>query len=764
MSINPLDQLRAIASREIDILTTHCIGVVLKDQDEADAKETEESLRAAATYMDVYFQLDTYPNHEILKAIIRKVSTEELPDVASSNMILSEIQTSYANDSVKRQALTELVQKVQRNGYVSVMLIDADVAALRDSYINNFVDLNPYYQNLKATYGIPIWKSRRASDFDLLHEPKRADDIILNGFQDVYAECQRYFMSVIYTKAFAKDMVREVNGQYINYYRAFCRFFICFTVIIKTVNKRLKNPLDANSMDEYILDNMLYSFGFTEFREFPVEYKRRIVLNINELIRHKGTDRIFIDILNIFDFKDINIFKYYLVKYSSSNAKKDMREIGKDVRFLAHNVNIPSLQEAVRTKNYTVHSFEDVTEADPYWQASKLEVGTRDFNYVNSKYFSIESSFQLLKETQNIAYFQNLVRSLRDNHEYRAVLELTATKISDEPIQLSDLLVAAQILMSDYYGIDDTIDFSQEGVYNVLSFNTNDNSELNRLLTSDQDDIGLADTQRYVLERAYRYGEIDHSEFDTIYKLDKQKMTNLRNLIRSKQYTETDVKTFGQLKDLYDSKFVERFNLDAYRGFTTYGQYLRSRNIDLHTYVDTIVTSFGVEEKRAEILYILGALTEYCKAIELQFDNRFSDVITSYINQMVSVFKSYTVTLKDFTIFYSFDENLFFSFFDKAEMTAGVGYEDAMQMADHMGGMTGKIAKSDKLLLLEDQRIASTQRMLDNFHLRDGIVPKSGQVVEDRFSIEDVLKQPKTEMNLEERVMMTDKFVIRVTG
>lgn len=756
MSINPSDQLKALANREVTILSNHCMGLVIKDEDEANSAETEKSLKAASDYLNVYYQTDKYPAHETLKAIIRELDSIDNPDV-----ITAASAVAHPNASSEVRAI---VNRTARNDYVSVALVDLDITYQRDQFMSNFVDLNPYYENLKKNHGIPIWKSRQASDFDILLEPKKADDIVLADFYETYTENQRYFFTVVYTKAFTKDMVsQDSSGNYINYYKAFCRMFICFMTIIKCVNKKLKNPLNPESMDEYILDNMLFSFGFTDFRDFPVDYKRKIVLNINELIRHKGTDRIFIDILNIFDFQDINIFKYYIAKHASSNAKKTIESIKEDIRFVAHDVNIPSLQEAIRSGQYTTHSFEDVTDADPYWHATKAEIGRKQFNYVNSKYFSIESSFDMYRETTNVTYLINLVKNLRDNHPNRYDLTLFASKISDQPIDLVNLLVATQVLMSDYYGIDDTINFSQDGMYSVLSYNTDDRSPLNALVTTDQDDLTNPDTQRYVLERASDYSSIEKPELEQIFKRNGERMTNMRNLILSKQYRETDIKSFAKLKELYNSKFLAKYNLREYRGFTRYTDYLRSKDVNVYTYLDTIITSATQEEKRVNILYVLSALTEYSKNLDIRFDNRFSDVITAYINRMVSVFKAYTVTLKDFTIFYSLDESLFFSFFDRVEMTSGSEYSDSMEMGDVMGATVGSMETGSTVQMLDRIGISSGRDLVDAFALHDEAVIHGQSEQDSAVQFDEVIHMPAARMGAgRDKMLFSDRVVIRV--
>lgn len=669
MTVSILSQFQLMASNEMTLLTDHSKGLVIKDQDAADNYETDESMKAAYGYLDVYYKLDKYPLHERIRLIISELLSVSNPEFAPLESVVAQIYLKYKKD-VGLSEMLRISRRVGADGHLSSSGIDQDIFAIRDDFLNNFDDLNVYYRNLKEQFGVPIWKSRNAGDFDILYEPPIADKIVLGNFNATYYECKKYFMAVIFTKALSKDMVKVVDGSYMNYYKAYCRFFICFMTMVKVINSKLKNPLDSSMMDEYVLDNMLFSFGFKDFRDFPVDYKRKILSNINELIQHKGTDRIFVDILRIFDFKDMNIFKYYIVKYSSNNDEKCLCDVEQDVRFLSHDVKIPSLQEAIKRDDYRSHDFNSTTENDPLWDASKLEVAQSKFNYVNSKYFSIEVSFGMMDESASLAYFINMVKNLQSTYSKMVDLSLSASRISAAPVGLSDITVALQILMADFYGFQDDIEFSEAGTQSIFSYNLSDTSELNSLVTSDAEDVANVDTQRFVLRKALSYGNLDKPDLESLYESDVTVHQNMRNKIMSMQSSGAKPSDYAAMKNLYNSKFLASYSLSEYTGFVKYIDYIASRNEALHKYLQNVTTTMTPDEKKVEIMYVLNILVDYCKKLHLRFDNRFSDIVSTYVSRMVMMFKAYTVTLKDFTVKYQADEKLFFTFLEEQRFTS----------------------------------------------------------------------------------------------
>jgi hypothetical protein len=400
----------------------------------------------------------------------------------------------------------------------------------------------------------------------------------------------------------------------------------------------------------------------------PVKYKKAIMMRLNRLIQAKGTDTIFVDILNIFDYEGISIIAYHLVKHKSDNGQECLNCAENDLRFIGRDVSYSSLHEAVKVGDYRVHSFDEVTGNDPTWLATKAEVSTVDFEEVRSKYFSIESHFDLMKNTLDTAFLTNLIRSVKRDLPVLDDMSLYASAISKQAIDLGDLLLAAQILITDYYGVEDEIPTSG-AIGKIYSFDLKDDDALNGVLIQNVDPANPSFGQgpRYLLDDVTTLGQFGQDELLSVYSSDRQKYENYAALLRTKLATHwTTPATGAALQRLYAAKFTADYVSSQYNGFSTYTDFIRSLNADLAAYVEQVKNYTDMKVKQERILYVLDALTEYVFETGVRLDRLFSDVIASYVIRLVNVFKSYTTTLRDFLVVYVWRENLFFKFSERA--------------------------------------------------------------------------------------------------
>ena len=667
------NDLAVLARREVAELIEHCRKIVVKDQDLADSLETSESMIEASRYLEVYYKIDKYPYHEIIKAAIleRVVGLDREGDSVPAADVRASIEAQAELTSQQRaEALMILDRLTMPSGGITANIVNADIEAIREYYMDQYTDKNPYYYGLQLTHGIPPWKSRLAEDFEILKEPSTTGSPLLRSFSSTYSKIRRYFMTVMYTKAYSKDMMgKTTTGEPINYYKAYCRLVVCTMTIVELMNSKLEFPLDIGYIDEYSVDQLLFSFGFTEFKKFPMYYKKSIALKINTLIRHRGTDNVFVDILDIFDFEGINIIKFYLTKYRSGNNAKQLGEIEVEPRFLGHSVETESLQQAMKNGTHREYSFESMTQGDQYWLATKEEVAAEEFDFLPSKYFSLEGDFRMWRDVMNLAYFVSLIRKLKKDHAFRTHLSLYASEISRNELFIDELILAAQILLIDFYNIEDLIQFEHESIRKIYSFDDKDDSGLNiDVFGKDALTPNSYVNETYVLERVDSYDTIQDKELEKIFVKDLKVLDNFLAYQDKPSATGGQIMTYAQYKKyktLYQTKFLADYNLSEYHGFATYTEYLQfNGNPDLYKYVVEAKESTDQDLKRIRITYLLSALKEYSYFLDIPFDRMMSDLIAEYITTTINVFKSYTVTMKDFKILYKWSEKNFFEMYD----------------------------------------------------------------------------------------------------
>ena len=169
-------------------------------------------------------------------------------------------------------------------------------------------ELNTYYRRLVRDYDISPFDSRTAGQFEVITWDLNSgiSDTEARTFVATHAECIRVFKTAFYNQALENDAL---------YYK-YCRMFIAWMAIIKTINQTMNGLSDIDHMNSYDITNLLYSFGIYSFDDMPIIYRRRLAKNLEKILSVKGTTQAFKDILGLFNLNnDINIWKHYLVKY-----------------------------------------------------------------------------------------------------------------------------------------------------------------------------------------------------------------------------------------------------------------------------------------------------------------------------------------------------------------------------------------------------------------------------------------------------------------
>jgi hypothetical protein len=729
------NDLAVLARRDVAELIEHCRKIVVKDQDLADSLETSESMIEASRYLEVYYKIDKYPYHEIIKtAILEKVVGL---DRAEDTVLAADVRTSIEamtdiTSQQRAEALMILDRLTMSSDEITISIVDDDIEAIREYYMNQYTDKNPYYYDLQVNNAIPPWKSRLAEDFEILKEPNTSGSSLLRSFSSTYSKIRRYFMTVMYTKAYSKDMVgKTTSGNPINYYKAYCRLVVCTMTIVELMNNKLEFPLDIGYIDEFSIDQLLFSFGFTEFKKFPMYYKKSIALKINTLIRHRGTDNVFVDILEMFDFDGINIIKFYLTKYRSGNEAKQLGDIEIEPRFLGHNVKIEGLQQAMKNGTYREYSFDAMTQDDQYWIATKDEVSAEEFDFLPSKYFSLEGDFRMWRDVMNLAYFVSLIRKLKKDHAFRTHLSLHASEISQNELFIDELILAAQILLIDFYNIEDLIQFEHESIQKIYLFDDKDDSNLNiDVFGTDALMPNSYANENYVLERVDSYDFIQDKELEKIFIKDLKVLDNFL------AYQDKTCSSGGQLmtyeqykkyKTLYQAKFLADYNLSEYQGFSTYTEYLQfNGNPDLYKYVIEAKKSTDQDLKRIKITYLLSALKEYSYFLDISFNRMVSDLIVEYITTTINVFKSYTVTMKDFKILYKWNEKNFFEMYDSDNKHSYFIWDWKVRLKDFKNKIHPGLGTVTNNSYIQppprDMNLADSQQFHDWFYLNDRMI------------------------------------------
>lgn len=273
---------------------------------------------------------------------------------------------------------------------------------------------------------IDLYAARVAERFEILWMNSSPSSTLNEDFKDVYTGCINTMNSVYYSDAFDKT-----NDLYEN--------FLAMCVLFMTIQTMQYHYLTVDVIrDFYDTESLKYvydSYGVPFYNDIPLEYHRRIVKNINRLIGYKGSSKVFFDLFGIFDFAEMDIYCYYLMKIrrTDENGNPTMYlQKDKDGNILYDEEGRPLLSP----ENYELKfakapfyadpalsisdkenqlDYSEMIAADPYWiedMSLTQKLQGESFNFTESKYIGVQTVFDLLEIAYEYAY---LFKMIADN-------------------------------------------------------------------------------------------------------------------------------------------------------------------------------------------------------------------------------------------------------------------------------------------------------------------------------------------------------------
>jgi hypothetical protein len=521
----------------------------------------------------------------------------------------------------------------------AILGVDGRTEAERQLLISSYVEPNPYYKKLQDDHGISPFEARSAKNFQILsYERFILPQARYAVFLDEYYKVMRYFTAVLYTKAFESDLL----------YPNFCRLYITMMAILRYLDASMDQTGNIDFLSSSALENMLKSHGLGILTTLPAVYQRKVLKNLTELIRFKGTTTAIERIVDLFGFSGVFIYRHYLFKdYPRDEAGAIVDWSSPDIRFLKIRHDAEDVEREI--PDAASDSYDFFTGRDPYWQCSREELLAKDFNLLATKYISIGSTLDFVGTALELSYFRTLINRI-ETTGIPAHLQFLNEKISAEEIKVYDALIAAQILVTRFLGFNDTIITSETGVATVYgySFDQADKFEIDGVSdVVDPATLPKADEQAFI--ETYRRNNIYRRAFERI------------------TAGTQDYETYKELARIHKVKFIAQYQSAVFDGFATYSAYLLTRNPDLHKYVEEalVLTEDQDVDVEATRNIIVDRLSEIVTSLDNYLDledgalNIFAsansalvDQIKVYMRQVVQLFKSYTVDLRDFVVTY----------------------------------------------------------------------------------------------------------------
>lgn len=679
-------------------------GIVIKDIEEADKYETLNSVKKADRYSDIIQGLDQYDMYEYTYADLMKVPYMTKPlaiqYARNNSLIPKEIHSTLLN--IARQRF--LLEYEEENNYYRMLnglpnmqeeplyltssqirkinIDEFDVGkaihemnnneiAILDTYgiIDELIEIYPdkgYLHHLGEKRIAP-YTARKAIPFALLYVPQCESSEVREKFIDLINKNRQYILSTVYSEAF------KYQSDYYD------KFIACMIIIQAFVDMIVLSPEYIIKRDLFDMRTIQYVFesqGVKFFPNIPLKYQKRLVKNLNRLIKFKSSDKNLVDIASLFGFEDVGLFKYYLLKdpimLEDGTYKNDLTidpNTGEDIEDLDANyelkfLKVPfngSVDEAIRDP-FNLQDYDSFVEEDTYWNGPydaefvKQTILEHQFNLVISKYIGMEIVYSMTEIMFQVVYFMNMIMYSVDTSALVVDIPEFSSTIK---FPLIDCFICLFSLGYLYKGIEDSIMYNPVQAMGIFGFN----------FEVDMDKLG-----EYVAEKGFTLEELGVADFQVptngIFTYNQlmeiyTKNKNIYHHVVHEMVNANDKDIYDIYRTIFQSLYVTKLNFDYFTkdGFQpkTYSEFLSAHNGTLYDVILKCKMIKDAEERKNDISKKINIIVEniYTFLDEDTFPNLFhgiptasADYLRQYLLQVLNFFKSYKVDFTHVNIVY----------------------------------------------------------------------------------------------------------------
>lgn len=454
-----------------------------------DKRKIPEDMRPAIVAAEQAYLIDQWENHDGEKnPYYRKLfglpPVDMLPRDYLYNTRYADIDTTTP---IHKLSLIDRI-KLEKRGYFAELMAQHP-------------DGTHDYLKFAGKLRIEPYLARQAEPYEILYMDESRFANLRRDFLDVYEECRRMMVRVYHSDAY------RYKGTL---YEGFIGMMILFAAHQRMCSKYIEVNITRDFYDLESLRLVYGAYGMPFYSSIPLKYHEKIVKRMNELIAYKGSTQVFYDTFGLFDFGDMDVFEYFLVKKRLVDSKGNpiFRDVyGKhltdeqmwNIRFARVSWDSDKFVEVTKPEN--IIPYEELTVPDPYWvEDAKLrdKLYGRDWNYFHSKYMGVQIMFELSQLIFETCYFFRMLEDNRDSTEnIYAYYMVTGTDIA-----LYDLVIYAIALLCKNAGYTGRIPSDPASIAAVYGFNF---TEYNELLKMTVDDIDTF--VKYFKEQCLLYAE-----------------------------------------------------------------------------------------------------------------------------------------------------------------------------------------------------------------------------------------------------------------
>lgn len=547
-------------------------------------------------------------------------------------------------------------------------------AGIIDSLKTQYPDCE--YLNHLGIKSIDPYKARKAAPFSILYIPTIEATEVYKKYIEKVNLNREYYLRTMYSDAYRFRS---------DYYDRYIMILIILEAFIDMINSSAEYIIDRELFDLRTIEYVFEASGVEFFPEIPLKYQKRLVKNLNRLIKYSSCKKNIMDIAQLFGFDDIEIYKYYLIKEprvdengNYYNFAIEDPETGEDIVDIVANYDLKFLKVPIDDSydkyvnddiNYL--SYNDVTDNDKYWNGIysedvvKYNILQKNFNIDITKYMSVDAVYSLTDMAFNLVYFINMLMYI----DYDTTkLKIQIPELSNsEQFPLIDCIICLYSLSYLYYGVSDKIMYDPEQILAVKGFNFKvDMNKLRETIADMGYNMDDFMSTEFIIPKE---GYIDFDNLVDIYHNNKNLYISLLNGMNN----ANDYDEYRVYKILFESLMITRLSFSYFNKFgedgkppITYNEILREKNSGLYQIIMKCESLDGTsQENQNEISKYINIIVDniytYLDSDEFRFifqgiPTVSLDFIRDYLFKVIDFFKSYKVTIIDGGIIYKIDD------------------------------------------------------------------------------------------------------------
>lgn len=600
-----------------------------------------------------------------------------LPDVEDSGIILSTRLANmiHVDDFEFGKYIHEMTQEE-----INILKVFGVLDELKKLYPDK------EYLNFLGDRKINPYIARKLPNFSVLYLPSSESTEVHNKFLECLERNRVFFLKTVYSEAY------KFNSDY---YDNFIIIMILLQSFADMISLAPEYIIRRELFDLRTIQYVFESQGCEFYPEIPLKYQKRLVRNLNRLIKYKSCDKNLVDIASLFGFDDIKLFKYYILRIPIMNEDGTYRhdtiedpKTGADIPDYENNYELKFLRvpiDEIADENIRHHSnfkdYDTITSQDQYWDGPytheeiKKSILEKEFNICMTKYISVDSVYSLTELSFQLVYFINMV--LYNGKIDNSKVELQIPEISSTAsFPFIDTLICLYSLMYLYNGFHDDIIYDPIQAMAIKGFNFETDMAALATYTKEQgfnlDELKLSDDPNVKTKitdfQIPKNGIFTWNQLIEVYLKNKEIYGLLINQINNAD----NKKMYDIYYTIYQSLMITNLNFDYFRKLdgtvpTGYGDYLEmkgsllfnviqdcrdtpkesDRQIKITNYINHIVENIFIYLDKEEFQYIFQNIP----TVSLDF-------IRTYMFKVLNFFKSYKVDILNTNTIYKFDDKL----------------------------------------------------------------------------------------------------------